>query len=427
MKKIENLIVCIPCIIFIVWYFIISYANIYACDDYWYGANVHTFGFWKTQNYYWYNWEGSFTHTFFATIPHLFHASKMPFICNMLSLFFFLSSTIFFIKTFFQIPKISAFFCSCYIIAFLLTFTSGGAEIRYWVCANNTYLLGISTILIFISLYHNYDHKKIIWLLLLLIIIIGNKVSYIYFTFVCTLLHDAIYTRLTIKRFTIILLVFSVLSLLNILAPGNFVRLSQNMKESAEYGITLIETFGYRMQDIGTFGITTVLLLPICIILHPIIKRKSIVLLTIGFLLVFIGDTIIMYICFHDSGPKRENILIETMAILYTYSLMAFFMSKLKIENLKIPLLLISSLMFSYLSSKNIFQINPSYTYSKLAKERERMVLAIQDEKEITLPPLPDSGLLLSYFSNEEIWIENVYLSYYGKKLKVIIASQNDN
>ena len=48
--------------------------------------------------------------------------------------------------------------------------------------------------------------------------------------------------------------------MLNILEPGNFVRLSQNMEESAGNGINLFETLWYRVPDIGPFVLATAML-----------------------------------------------------------------------------------------------------------------------------------------------------------------------
>ena len=54
------------------------------------------------------------------------------------------------------------------------------------------------------------------------------------------------------------------------------------------------------------------------------------------------------------------------------------------------------------------------------------MIKSEQKEK-ILIPALPNSGLLLSYFCNEEVWIENVYLEYFNKKMRVEIISNDGN
>lgn len=430
MKKIGNLTICVPCILFFAWYIIVSYANVYACDDYWHGLNVHSLGFWNAQFFYWNNWEGSFIHTFLATLPHVFQYERMPFLCNMLSLLLLLYSTTIFIKTYFHISRCRIVVYACYLVAFLLTFTTGEAEIRYWVCANNAYLFGISTTLLFISLYHRFDYainKIAIWLILLLIAIIGNKISFIYWIVLVQLFHDIIYNKLSAKNLFIFVFLVAAISLLNILAPGNFIRLAQNMEESIENGMTLGDTFLYRIENIIPFFFASVLLLPICMSLHVKVTGKSVIIQTIAFLLLIIGDTAIMFICFHDSGPKRGNIILEVSVIFYICSLFCYLMNWLKSDRLKTTIHLVSCLFFVYYSIGNILLIDDSYEYSRLSHERDNKVLKSGQIEEIALPALPSSGLLLSYFCNEEVWIENVYLSYLNKRMRVKIINNDDN
>lgn len=429
MKKIKNLTIYIPCILFLAWYIIASYANVYACDDYWHGTNVHSFGFWNAQIFYWNNWEGSFTHTFLATLPHLFQYERMPFFCNILSLLLLIYSTVLFIKTYFLSSKYQTIAYACYLTAFLLTFTTAEAEIRFWVCANNAYLFGISTTLIFISLYHRLNYtinKNALWLIILLVIILGNKISFIYWVVLTLLLHDAIFNRLTAKHFYIILLILAI-SLLNILAPGNFIRLSQNMEDCSSYEMPIEDVFLYRIRSLIPFFYATILLVPICISLHPKITKKIIIIQTIAFLLLFIGDTAIMFICFHDSGPKRGNIILEVSAMFYFCSLFSYIIMWLRLDILKTALQLVSCLFLVYYILGNILKIDQSYEFSRLSHERDNIVLNSEQIGEITLPALPDSGLLLSYFCNEEIWIENVYFSYFNKKMRVKIINNDVN
>lgn len=348
----------------------------------------------------------------------------------MLSLLLLLYSTALFIKTFFKASKFQTVVYACYFVALLLTFTTGEAEIRYWVCANNAYLFGISTTLIFISLYHKFDYvinRNALWLILLLIAIVGNKISFIYWIVLALLSHDAIYNKSSAKFFSVILIIVSAISLLNILAPGNFIRLRQNMEESAAYGMTIGDTFLYRIESIVPFFFASLLLLPICITLHPKVTRKNIIIQTIAFFLLFIGDTAIMFICFHDSGPKRGNIILEVSVMFYICSIFCYLMKWLRSDRLKTTLNLASCLFFVYYSIGNIFLIDESYEYSRLSRERDYRVLKSEQMGDIALPTLPSSGLLLSYFCNEEIWIENVYLSYFNKRMKVKIINNDDN
>ena len=85
-KKIVDIAVISVGMVFLCWYLPVAFYNVYACDDYWFGTNVRVNGFWGNQLFYYYNWEGSYTHTFLASLPHAFHSSCMPFLGNLFSL-----------------------------------------------------------------------------------------------------------------------------------------------------------------------------------------------------------------------------------------------------------------------------------------------------------------------------------------------------
>ncbi|MBO4664769.1 MAG: hypothetical protein J5663_10220 [Bacteroidaceae bacterium] len=424
MNKVWTWSLHVPYILFFVWYLVASFVNVYACDDYWHGTNVHLYGFENAQLYYWYNWEGSFTHTFLATLPHIFSFERMPFICNLISLLFLLLSVMTFLRTFYCLTRIKAFICSCYLVAFLYTFTTGKAEIRFWVCANVTYLFGVSTTLIFLSLYHVYDYsiKKTTILILLMVVIVGNKISFVYMLFLVTICHDIVYGRLTKKRFFFMSLSILFLSMFNILAPGNVIRMIQNLGDSEECRMTFEEAITDRFFRLLPFVKHLFLLTPICKFLNVTISKSTIVILTLAFVFIFVGDTTIMYLCFHDSGPMRTNITLEVSAVLYSMSLICYFNAYLKSPKLKIISWLLIMVFAAY-GCRNMFLIKQSYEYSRLAKERERKVLSSNDEKELFLSPLPNSGLLLSYFCNDKEWLENVYIPYYNNKTSEVFVS----
>lgn len=423
MSKFNKIVLSIPCVLFCIWYIVTSYANIYACDDFWHGTNVHNFGFFNAQSHYWRNWEGSYIHTFLATLPHLFNYEKTPFICNILSTSLLFCSIYTFVKTYFSITKSTNILSSLYIVAFLYTFTTGEAEIRFWVCANNTYIFGISTLLLFMAYYHNLNtkvNKNNIFGLIFLIFTLGNKVSYIYMVFICIFLHDIIYRKITPKMMAMYMMLVSILSLPNILAPGNFIRLAENTYDIGN-DISFIETILYRLTKLLPYCGYTLLLFPISKYFNVTFNKKMALIGTFAMLLLFIGDTLIMYICFRDSGPQRANILLEVAMILYSLFIIFPFFHSLKSTQLSTCMLCIFITIFTYSQYTMINQIKQSYLYSKLAKERNFQISNSEDMQYIELRPLPDSGLLLSYFCNEKGWIENVYIPYFSKKLEIVI------
>lgn len=428
-KKITNYLLILPCILFIVWYFTISYYNVFACDDFWHGQNVVENGFWKAQMYYWYNWEGSYTHTFFATLPHIFDYSKIPFIFNLLSFGLLYFSIYFFIRTFFNLtPNINRII-TLYIIAFFYTLSLGDAEIRFWVCANITYLLGIATILLFLSIYHTWSlksYKEILVLIFLIFLVAGNKIPFIFVLGVCIILHDYISAKISFKRTGCVLIILILFSLLNFLAPGNFIRLSLNISESYNYSV--IDVLYIRLLNTLSFMKWGIILVPVSLFFHKYLSIRTLIIYTFTLVLIFLGDTLVMYICFHDPGPLRSYVIIEFSCIAYLLVLFNYIYLKISKtpKSIYIVISFCAIVIFSYESYVNIAYINESISYSKLSTERNNRIKDTPNNSEICISPLPQSGLLLSYFCNDEEWLQFVYIPYFQKDIYITIDTQNN-
>ena len=111
----------------------------------------------------------------------------------------------------------------------------------------------------------------------------------------------------------------------------------------------------------------------------------------------------------------------------YICSLLCYLMMWLKSNRLKTILQVASCLIFACYNIGNILHIEESYEYSRISHERDYLVIKSEQKEKILIPALPNSGLLLSYFCNEEVWIENVYLEYFNKKMRVEIISNDGN
>ena len=105
MSNFCRIILLVSCVGFLSWYLPVAYHNVYACDDYWFGTNVENFGFVGTQIHYYLNWEGSYTHTFLDSLPHVFVHNIMPFFFNLFSLLLLATSIYYAFRTFFHIDK----------------------------------------------------------------------------------------------------------------------------------------------------------------------------------------------------------------------------------------------------------------------------------------------------------------------------------
>ena len=118
-KKIVDIAVISVGMVFLCWYLPVAFYNVYACDDYWFGTNVRVNGFWGNQLFYYYNWEGSYTHTFLASLPHAFHSSCMPFLGNLFSLVLLFISVFCVFRTYTSLSVKRGIAYSLYFLSFL--------------------------------------------------------------------------------------------------------------------------------------------------------------------------------------------------------------------------------------------------------------------------------------------------------------------
>ena len=243
------------------WYLPVSFCNVFAVDDFWHGTNVGTHGFWGTQLNFYQSWEGSFTHTFLATIPHVFGGRYVPFAVNMLTLLLLIFAICLFVRTYCIGNRRDVFLLSVFLAAFYYVTTGCGAEIRFWVCGNGPYLFGVSTLLIFAACYHNLKEPtlaRLVPLWALQLVIVGNKVTYIICLFACMIVHDIVYDSFSKKRLMLFYFPASLFSIINILAPGNYLRLSKNMQNTETF--SLIEVLHLRFVNVAPMFFYTLLM-----------------------------------------------------------------------------------------------------------------------------------------------------------------------
>ena len=408
--------------------------NVLSCDDFWFGTNVHKFGFWNNQVYYWENWEGSYTHTFLASIPHLFSFSRVPFIFNIFSLLILVLSICFFLRTFMSTDKKATIVSSLYLTSVILSFVIGGAEIRYWICASFTYILELSSVIVFVSLYHRIlytDKQSKNWTgilsTLLIIFIAGSKLTFISFCVYGILVHDILYKGALTRTCIITCFALLLVSLINVLAPGNLIRLNE---ETAVLGeetqMSFLQCIWYRLKTILPVCIFAITVLPITSFLQiksqgGSLEKSTLWKVFLISILFFTFDGVIMYICFRDPGPARIYITAEFSIYIFSaiiaciLAIIACILStqnKWAVWNQHLSVI-VSSLMlvvgFYYLSL-----LPNCYDFSKKSRERDKMVYESKADT-LMIPKLPESQMLLSYFSNDIEWIKNVYLPYFDK------------
>lgn len=321
-----------------------------------------------------------------------------------------------FYKTFLVYNIKNSIICACYTVSILLLCTSGKEEIRYWVCANSTYLLGISCLLLCLSNYHkqNNSHSSYMVDALLLCLLAGNKVSFIFAMFTLLSVHDLLYGRFWCRKYKLYILMLAIFSLVNVSAPGNYIRLEDNYIEAVNHP-SFSESILNRFCVMDIFLLSWLVLIPIVPFISKCIDGKTLLIMLTGLAFIVIGDSTIMYICFGDSGPIRSNVIIEMFFFITVIISLSYLYQK---RNFTVSVAFGSLLAVCVnlaLQAKPISQLEKTYKYSKLARLRDQTVECHNFPETIQMEPLPDSGLLLSYFCNDEEWIKNVYLPYFNK------------
>ena len=175
--------------------------------------------------------------------------------------------------------------------------------------------------------------------------------------------------------------------------------------------------------------LNTLFLLPIAIRWKKkcMIEIKRVWTIVAIIIVTFVLDGIIMYICFNDSGPLRVYFIAEVfVAIAVLFLLNNFYNTVLCKYNSSVTISIIFAIMVAVSNIPMLLQVNDSIEYSRLSRERDRYVASYKSDDTIRINRLPESYLVLSYFSNDEIWIKNVYLPYFKKENRfVLVDSKN--
>lgn len=430
-NRVCRILLLVAGLAFLYWYVPVAFHNVYVCDDYWFGTNVSQFGFWGNQVHYYLNWEGSYTHTFLDSLPHLFDFERMPFCFNVFSLALLVYSLYYFTCAFFHSSKVDAAIIGLYISAVLYSFTNGGSEIRFWVSAN-AYIVELASVILAISLYHkrnNYNNLAWFSLMgLLLFVIAGCKLTFILYAFAGFLLHDIYFKIKPNKNTYFVLGVLLLFSLINVFAPGNLIRLQEETSIVKDEVFFVSDILSIRIEKVLPFIVYSLLLCPVSLFLHSNtqITKSHIILFVASIIVTFIIDSLIMYICFNDPGPLRIYVLCEMMILLICMCIYSKVKSVFINSRLSRFIHCVIPIIFILCNIPMINDIEPSLEFAKESKQRDVQVMSTTADY-VEIDPLPDSHLLLSYFANDVEWIENVYLPYFGKSCTVLLRTPTTN
>jgi hypothetical protein len=265
---------------------------------------------------------------------------------------------------------------------------------------------------------------------ILIFLLAGCKINFIAYGIGALVLHDIIFKRKP-NRITIqIYLILFVFCLINILAPGNYIRLAEETTQRyiAEQ-MNIVDVLMFRTEKVVAYFTYSLLLFPLIpyLKLDNHIKKRELIWGGVFVITTFIIDSLLMFICFNDPGPIRVYIGAELSIIMYMLVVLYYIYNEwLKKEVYVVSLSLISLIVLITCNFSIYKEIIPSIEYSKKSIQRDNKVRHSENDNYLKIEALPESHLLLSYFSNDEIWLENVYLPYFDKNGKVIIFNEDN-
>ena len=430
---IKTFFTSIVLILFAAWYLPACYYNVFSCDDFWIGTNVRLYGFWGAQKWHWLNWEGSFIYTFLATFPHVFNSMNVAPVFNIVTLGLLIFSVFYFIRAFCVLSKLKSLFIALYLVAVIFTLTRGSSELRFWLSANLPYMVGVSSCILLVSFFHNTKRFTILNRCLSVILcffIVGNKITYIFFACFCLLLYFLIYKQKNNLIFIFCMIFF--FSMFNIFAPGNIVRLHENVGQVSVVCFEMITCVASRVSTVLSSLPTMVLLVSAllpekaCPLSISYFRIILIALVTIAYV---VFDSIVMFMCFGNTGPIRTYLLPELALMFLAWILIRKIYFDINLDVLpffKRGFVAVALFLMIGLQICELQKLDETKLYSEKARIRNEMIKASRKGDCLRLDFLPPSGLLNSYYANDESWILNVYLPYFDKATQCVIK-ESDN
>jgi hypothetical protein len=257
----------------------------------------------------------------------------------------------------------------------------------------------------------------------------GCKIDFIAYGIGGLLFYDIIHKNGLNKMTIAVYLTLCVFCCVNVFAPGNYIRLAEETRQRVgEEQMTIAEILLFRACKIVKYLICSVLLFPIIpqLKMKFVVKKSQLLLGGVFISVMFIVDSFLMYLCFNDPGPNRVYICAELSIVLFMVPVLYYAYHKWQEKDFLVKTLVLCGTIILIVSNILIYpQVLPSIEYAVKSAQRDSFVRKAKDNTMLELDALPDSYLLLSYFSNAEFWLENIYFPYFNKHCKVIIL-KND-
>lgn len=413
---------------FLGWYISNGIYNRYSIDDYWHGSKIKLMGIFPTLLYHYKIWEGSLTHVFFASFPHIIGLSqRYCFIYNGITFI----SLVMILYHFFQkynkgnsnvFLSINLQIALLIVNVFFLVVDSK-QEILYSVWLNFTYTFGLVHFLCAIFLYIGARY----FLSTIFCILIGfNKINLAIESLTILSIITVYNKDDSNSKYAPVLSIFLAL-ILNIVAPGNFVRRDLIFSENGNLEASLIKIIFDNLQyylavTIKELVYSATFFIPILYLLknklrflNKKVTKKSILLFFAITIFFIVFESIFFAIAFNEHGPTRTKLFLEFWIIISTFYLSYSLVLRLK-ESMTLALTF--SFITLYLLKENYYYfqfVNISQNYALTVDKREILIenQISNNRNPILINRLSHSGILNDYYSNDISWINNVYKYYY--------------
>lgn len=399
MKSTNKIIFFISLVIFsLLLYF--SFFNSFQSDDFWYAQSKHIGVLNHAKKLYFTQGGRYFSYSLNAAIP--IDWQIFPKVYPIFLILLFITSLVLNFRLFFGYNYEKAIYKSMLFFFIYETLLFSISEHFYWYSGINVYFLPIIISSYFLYFYKKYSisYNKlhlIIFIVLSFFIAGSNEILVIvFYTF---LLLDCVMNKKKWKLY--ILFLVSFLLLFNVLAPGNFVRLSKVGEQNNIVRIFLLRIYIYLMNGIWIF-LKSCIILPLILFffkeefqkLREVIsfKKSFILLLPSFFSLLFIGfitfiqgranDTILIVFAFVLTFIISYKIIPNRYFVVL--SLVVVFLPKVYLFPKRDNLFMINYNNFDILSEILFTDLKG---FNKEVKQR-RTTLETSKEKTILLEPI---------------------------------------
>jgi hypothetical protein len=159
------------------------------------------------------------------------------------------------------------------------------------------------------------------------------------------------------------------------------------------------------------------------------ISYFRVILIALATITYVVFDSIVMFMCFGDAGPLRTYLLPELAVMFLAWILIRKIYFDINLDVLpfiKRGVIVVALFFMIRLQIFELYKLDETKLYSEKATSRNEMIKASKKGDCVRLDLLPPSGLLNSYFANDEAWILNVYLPYFDRATKCVIKESEE-